>query len=167
MKTTLILCALACNAFAALPVLVRVTPKTLADLQARDPMIRLVKPEEGEAKVARPVNESIIKESTILHDGSHWTLVPNDAVMFLPESLKARVNVRPVGTLLPWSDFLRKNRTWLVTSEVSFDEAAGNQEIPAERTAQWAGEEKIVVAVHRQGPISVRVAKPIPALTQR
>lgn len=167
MKTTLLLCALAGNAFAALPVLVRVTPQTLAELQARDPMIRLVQPEEGQAKVSRAASPSIISESTILHDGTHWTLVPKGAIVHLPESLQSRVNVRPVGTLLPWADFLRKNRTWLVSSEVTFDEAAGNQAIPAERAARWESEEKIVVAVHSQGPISVRIADSSNALTQR
>ena len=63
MKTTLILCAMAANAFAAQPVLVRVTPETLAKLQQTDPMIRLEKPAQGEAKVARP--EKPIDHQTI------------------------------------------------------------------------------------------------------
>lgn len=167
MKTTLLLCTLAANAFAAQPVLVRITPDTLAKLQERDPMIRLVKPNEGEAKVARPVNQSIIKESTILHDGKNWTLVPNGAMVFIPDAMRSRVNSKPVGTLLPWNDFLAKNRNWITTNEVSFDQAAGNEEIPAERAAFWVKQDKIVIAVHQNGPISVRVAKEPTALTRR
>jgi len=167
MKNTLLLCALATHALGSQPVLVRVTPETLAKLQARDPMIRLVKPAQNEAKVARPLNQSIIKQSTILHDGKNWTLVPNGAVVFLPEALKSRVNVRPVGTLLPWSEFLTKNPSWITTTEVSFDQAAGNETLPAERTEFWAKQDKIVVAVHQTGPISVRVAAASPTLTKR
>lgn len=157
MKTTVILCLMAVNALAAQPVLVRVNAQTLADLQKRDPMIRLVQPKAEEVKVARPVNQSIVKESTILHDGRNWTMVPNGAVVHLPESMKSHVNVKPVGTLLPWNDFLAKNQSWITTNEVSFDQAAGNEELPAERALFWAKQDKIVVAVHQHGPISVRI----------
>ena len=167
MKTTLFLCALAANAFAATPILVRVTPQTLADLQARDPMIRLVKPEGDRTKVARPMKQSIINESTILHDGKNWTLVPKDAVVFLPSSLKTKVNIRPVGTLLAWADFLKTNQDWITTKEVTFDQAAGNEAISTKQTRSWAKQGKIVVAVHHQGPISVRVAESSTTLTMR
>lgn len=165
MKTTVILCLMAVNALAAQPVLVRVTAQTLADLQKRDPMIRLVQPKADEVKVARPVNQSIVKESTILHDGRNWTMVPNGAVVHLPESMKSHVNVKPVGTLLPWADFLARNQSWITTDEVSFDQAAGNEELPAERAVSWTKHDKIVVAVHQHGPISVRVEDK--SLTQR
>jgi hypothetical protein len=158
MEHTPLLCAMALSAHAAQPVLVRVTAKTLADLQARDPMIRLVTPAEGQAKVVRPVNPSLIGQSTILHDGSNWTLVPNGALVFLPDALKSKVNAKPVGTLLPWADFLTKNCAWISTSEVSFDEAAGNKEIPSERSSLWEKQDKAVVAVHQAGPISVRIS---------
>jgi hypothetical protein len=169
MKTTLIWCALAAHALASQPILVRVSPQTLADLQKRDPMIRLVKPADGEATVARPDHPSIIKQSTVLHDGSHWTMVPNAAIMFLPEALKARVNAKPVGKLLPWNEFLTKNQAWIQTSEVSFDQAAGNEKLPAEQAALWTQQDKLVIAVHQTGPISVRVAieNPSHSLTHR
>lgn len=130
-------------------------------------MIRLVKTEADEAKVAKPVTQSIINDSTILHDGKHWTLVPKDAVVFLPDSMKSRVNIRPVGTLLPWADFLKKNQNWVATNEVTFDQAAGTDEIPTEQTSKWSKQGKIVVAVHHDGPISVRLAESSPALSMR
>jgi hypothetical protein len=167
MKTALFLCVLASHAFAIEPILVRVTPETLANLQARDPMIRLVKPAKGEAKVVRPENQSIIKQSTILHDGQNWTIVPKGAVIFIPTEQKSRVNVKPVGTLLPWNEFFTMNRSWITTNEVSFDQAAGNEALPAERTAFFAKQDKIVVAVHQTGPISVRVAEQPESLTQQ
>jgi hypothetical protein len=167
MKTVIFLYALASHGFANEPILIRVTAETLANLQKRDPMIRLEKPAENEVTTPRPQNQSIIKESTILHDGRNWTLVPTGAVVFLPESLKPRVNTRPVGTLLPWTAFLTINRAWITTTEVNFDQAAGNEALPEERAEFWAKQDKIVVAVHQAGPISVRVAKAPDNLTKR
>ena len=58
--------------------------------------------------------------------------------------------------------FVRLGNT---TDEVSFDQAAGNEELPAERAVSWTKHDKIVVAVHQHGPISVRVEDK--SLTQR
>lgn len=130
-------------------------------------MARLERPAANAAPVARPDDQSIIKQSMILHDGTNWTLVPKGAVIFLPEALKNRVDVKPVGTLLPWMEFLTKNISWITTNEVSFDQAAGNVSLPAERVAFWAKQDKIVVAVHQSGPISVNIAKQPQTITQR
>mgnify|MGYP000882838925 FL=1 len=166
MKSTVILWALAMPVFAAQPVLVRVTPETLKKIQERDPMVRLAQPSPDEAKVKRPVDASILHESTVLHDGKNWTLVPNGSLVHLPDSLKARVNAKPVGTLLPWHEFLRRNPAWLVSHEVTFEQAAGNESLPAEASKDWKNHEKIVVAVRQTGPISVKLAD-TPSLTQR
>ena len=130
-------------------------------------MIRLIEPDGEGAKVTRPVSQSIINESTILHDGKNWTLVPKNAVVFLPKAMKSRVNTSPVGTLLPWSAFLKKNHDWVTTNEVTFEQAAGSEEISAKTTAAWSKENKIVVAVHHDGPISVRLADSPKALSMR
>jgi hypothetical protein len=153
----LLLLALASSAAAAPPILVRVKPEAIAELQKRDPMVRLVKAGE-EAKVVREESPSLIVNSTILHDGKNWTLVPKGAVVHTPSSLRARINKKPVGTLLPWQDFLTRNRTWIVSHEVTFDQAAGNDSLPADQCAAWKQQEKLVVAVHNQGPISVQLA---------
>ena len=81
--------------------------------------------------------------------------------------MKGRVDVSPVGTLLSWSDFLIQNRNWITTTDISFDQAAGNEAMPAERAAFWAKQDKIVIAVHQNGPISVRIATESMTLTQR
>lgn len=167
MKTTLLLCALAVNGFAAQPVLPRVTPETLAKLQQIDPMARLDNPAAGKAKVARPVDQSVIKQSTILHDGNHWTLVPTGAVVFLPNGLRERVVAKPMGSLIPWADFLANNRSWITTHEVTFEQAAGDAPIPAQHATFWAKQDKIVIAVHQNGPISVRLPDTTRNITRR
>jgi hypothetical protein len=167
MKTALILCSLATAAFAGSPVLKPVTPEALLKLQQTSPMTSLQQPAQGEVAANRPAEQSIIKESMILHDGTNWTLVPKGAVVFIPSPLKSRADAKPVGNLLSWADFLVKNRSWITTTDISFDQAAGNLPIPAERAAFWSKQDKIVVAVHQSGPISVRIAAVSQNLTQR
>lgn len=159
MKAILMFSVLAGHAMAAQPLVARITPDALGQLQQADPMIRLQKPAAGEAKVERPVNQSIIGQSTILHDGSRWTIVPKGAVLFIPERMKSRVNATPSGQLLAWTDFLTANRGWINTCEVSFEQAAGKDALPPERAAFWSKQDKIVVAVHQRGPISFHAAK--------
>ncbi|MEO8616735.1 MAG: hypothetical protein ABI600_16445 [Luteolibacter sp.] len=167
MKTALILCALVTSSLADSPIVARITPAALAKLQQNNPMIQLPKPAAGEAKVTTPANQSIIKQSMILHDGKNWTLIPKGAVIFLPEAMKSRVDVKPVGNLLTFIDFITINRSWITTNEVSFDQAAGNVPLPAERVSFWAKQDKIVVAVHQSGPISVRLAAEPQTITKR
>lgn len=158
MKAALIFCTLASYASANQPVLNRVTAETITHLQQMTPMVRMEKPDEGKNQVVRPVEQSIIKQSVILNDGTNWTLIPVGAVVFLPEAMKARVNAHPVGKLLPWVEFLTKNVSWITTAEVNFEQAAGKQPLPAERVTFWAKQDKIVIAVHQNGPISVHLA---------
>jgi hypothetical protein len=167
MKTILILCALTSAAFATKPILVRVTPEELAVRQQAKPLAKLQEPAKDQAKIVQPNEQSIVKQSAILHDGVNWTLVPKSAVIFLPTALKSRVDVKPVGTLLSWVDFLAKNRSWITTNEVSFDQAAGFVPLAAERVAFWAKQDKIVIATHQLGPISVRIAAANQTISQR
>lgn len=163
MKITLLLSALVAHAFAEEPTLLEpLTPQALTRLQQIDPLSRLDKPAAGEAKIARPQDQSIIKQSTILHDAGHWTLVPIGAVIFMPAALKARLTAKPESTLLPWAEFLAKNYSWITTTEVTLAQAAGQVSLPADRVAFWAKQDKMVIAVHQNGPISVRVAPSTP-----
>ena len=153
MKTAAFISWLASAAMAGTPVLPPVKPAELARLQALDPMARFERP----AAPAPAAAQSIIRQSTLLHDGrGHWTMVPAGALVHVPEALRPRVVQAPAGSLLPWLDFLALNRTWLTTTEVSLEQAAGQQGLPAERSEFWLKQDKIVVAVHRGGPISLR-----------
>jgi hypothetical protein len=157
----LLLCAM--SAMATQPVLVRVTPATLARLQAKDPSIRLVNPEE------RPDGQSrvVIKECSILHDGKNWTVVPNGALVHVPATMKDRLNAKPVGNLLKWTDFLARNRQWISSREVTFDQAVGNKEFESIAFKSGESADKIVVAVFGEGPVSVKKAHDLPSLTSR
>ena len=125
-------------------------------------MTLLQSPAKGEANVRRPEDQSIIKQSMILHDGINWTLVPKGAVIFLPDAMKSRVDVKPAGTLLGWTAFLAKNQAWITTNDVSFEQATGKKPLQPERVAFWAKQDKVVVATHQSGPISVLIDKEAP-----
>lgn len=167
MKIPLILCALTSATFATTPILVRVTPQDLAARQQAKPLAKLQEPAKDQAKIVQPNEQSIIKQSAILHDGVNWTIVPKGAVVFLPSALKSRVDVKPVGMLLSWSDFLTKNRAWITTNEVSFDQAAGAIPLAAEKVAFWSKQDKIVIATHQSGPISVKITASNQTISQR
>ncbi len=139
----------------------------LARLQAGSPLAALQAQQQAEARqaaagqaeqpvVARPGEQSLIKQSDVLHDGRHWTIVPKGAVLHVPGPMAPRVGAKPLGTLLSWADFLMANRGWILTEEISFDQAAGKQPLPEARRQFWPTQTKVIVAVHQGGPISVR-----------
>ena len=172
MKTSILLFAAAAgSALASPPVTDRITPEQMAERQAGSPFDELKKQQqaaEKEAQVTRPDGQSLIKQSEILHDGTHWTLVPKGAVLHVPAQMGPRVGTKPIGTLLPWSDFLIANRAWIQTEEVTFDQAAGKVPLQDARKEFWLNQTKVIVAVHLGGPISVKITEPAtPAVTQK
>ncbi|HEX7262028.1 MAG TPA: hypothetical protein VF258_09450, partial [Luteolibacter sp.] len=110
--------------------------------------------------VSRPADQSIIKQSVILHLGTDWTLIPHGAVIFVPEPMKNRIGDKPSGTLLAFNDFLIKNRAWITTVEISIDQATGTKPLSVKQAEFWPKQDKVVIAVHQNGPISMRVSKP-------
>ncbi len=172
-KPLLLLATFTGTALAGPQVTDRITPEQMAQRQAASPFDDLQKKQqaaEQEAKVARPQGQSLIKQSEILHDGAHWTLVPKGAVLHVPGPMTPRVGTKPVGTLLPWEDFLIANRAWILTEEVTFDQAAGKTPLQEARTEYWKNQTKVIVAVHLGGPISVKTIEPetsTPAVTRK
>ncbi|MCW1926158.1 hypothetical protein OKA05_26610 [Luteolibacter arcticus] len=162
MKATLLLLALANVTLAAPTMTDRITPAEIAARQkSASPLAAIPQPAAAtEAPVVRPGDQSLIKQSDILNDGIHWTIVPKGAVLHVPPAFAARVGAKPVGTLLPWIEFLTVNRNWLFTEEVTFDHAAGKKPLPPSRLEAWQKFNKVVVAVHLGGPISVRTQPP-------
>ena len=158
MKTYLILLGLAGSATAGPRMTDRITPDEIAARQKSSaPLAALPRPMAGAAgQVTSPAEQSLIKQSEILNDGIHWTLVPKGAVLHIPPAFSDRVGAKPLGKLLTWTEFLTANRSWLFTEEVTFDHAAGKKPFAASRHDAWNKGNKVVVAVLRGGPISVR-----------
>jgi len=142
----------------------RITPEQMAERQtATSPFAELKKQEQAnqkEANVVRPGEESIIKQSEILHDGTNWTMVPKGAVLHVPAQMKPRVGTKPLGNLMSWSDFLIANRGWITTEEVSYDQAAGKRPLPEAKVEFWKNQTSVIVATYQGGPISVKRIEP-------
>ncbi|MFT4175085.1 MAG: hypothetical protein QM627_00380 [Luteolibacter sp.] len=157
MKPTVLLLALTGSLWAAPPA---IPPEALAEIKRTSPMAQLTQPEadDSHANTPPPAAPSLLNESVILTDGTHWAIVPKGAVLHTPKSLQTRISTKPVGSLLSWGDFLNKNRSWLTTQEVNFDQAKGEAPLDAQQVEFWQTRQNIVVAVHQGGPISVKPA---------
>lgn len=114
--------------------------------------------EQNEASAKSQVSstkQSSSSQSVILTDGSNWTLVPRGSVLFLPEEQQEKIGKRPVGNLLPWKKFASLNKSWITAEEVTLRQAEGLHEIDPRRTSYWAKQDKIMVAVYLDAPITV------------
>ena len=132
-----------------------ITAAQLAAKQRGGSLTVLSQEAPSASPVPRSEGQSIISQSEILHDGEYWTLVPKGAVLHIPAQHASNVGSRPIGTLLQWSEFLAKNPAWIQARETSFDEASGEAEFPEAHVAHWPKQDRVIVAVHQGGPISV------------
>ncbi len=136
-------------------------PVTASDITARQQNASLAvleqtpPPSKVAPVISRSAGQSLISQSEILHDGTCWTLVPKGAVLFVPKAKLANVGARPIGILLPWVEFLAKNPAWVSTHETSFNQASGDDPLPPEKIAFWEKQDRVIIAVHQGGPISV------------
>jgi hypothetical protein len=136
-------------------------PVSASDLAAKQQNLSLAvleqaPPATAEAPVIRRASEqSLISQSEILNDGKHWTLVPKGAVLHVPQARLTNVGTKPVGVLLPWIDFLTKNPAWISTHETSFEQASGEVPLPRAKTDFWEKQDRVIIAVHQGGPVSV------------
>lgn len=121
-----------------------------------------LKPLEPGEKIkydTRPRLGDLFDRSSILSFGGHWTLVPKEAVIHVPAAYRSRVNGVRKGKLIPWAQFLVKNRGWLQTHSVSIPQARGEQPMNPDQVKVYKGSGRVVVAVCHNGPISVKPLK--------
>lgn len=125
--------------------------------QQNDPIRRTGKPmgkvDEDPAKAQ--AGRDLIKESTILSYRGNLTLVPKNAVLFMPDPLKARLEVDQKAKVLNWQQFYQANRSWIRTIEVSREQAMGQAPMDEETVKAFQTGSSAVVATFKGGPISV------------
>jgi len=105
--------------------------------------------------------------STFVKAGSECSFIPTDAILYVPDSLKARVTKEKGENMVLWPKFYRKNTSSFHTVEVSVDEFTGKKPVSEARMKQWQSLGRIVVAVYRGNPISVPKPKPEPAVAAK
>ncbi|MFD2160016.1 hypothetical protein ACFSW8_14000 [Rubritalea tangerina] len=98
---------------------------------------------------------SLLERSDILSNGNIWTLVPKNAILYVPQRLQSKVVSAPNGKFVNWQTFLTKNPAWLSTHPVSLKNSSGSDKIDFETFEPVKQRGKIIVAVHNKGPISV------------
>lgn len=166
MKITLIL-ALGCASAFGTPMSERISSDQLREIRSNgSPVASLSQQAENTQTVTRSKGQSLIKQSVIISDGINWTLVPQGAVLHTPEQHTDRINVPPVGNLISWKEFLALNYSWIAGEEISLRQAKGLDAIDSRRTDYWPKQSRVIVAVHRGGPISVSAPKPSPETAQ-
>ncbi|MEM9081339.1 MAG: hypothetical protein AAGC74_11680 [Verrucomicrobiota bacterium] len=106
-----------------------------------------------------PSQASLIERSIILTSGSHWTIVPKGAVILVPERYEGRVDVARSGQLMKFPDFLRVNRGWLSSYEVTLEQARGNEGFEDEVRQALEAAGRVVVATRHGGPITILEGK--------
>ena len=103
-----------------------------------------------------------IKPASSIYDGrdilnyrGEHTILPKESILYLPEKLKSRVSVKPIGKFLIWPPFLKRNRNWIWTYEITRAQAKGKEPLPEARIAEFAKLGRVVVATNNGNPIAV------------
>ena len=93
-------------------------------------------------------------ESKYITNKKVTTIVPKDAILHIPESLKKFVISEPTGDLHMWAKFYGQNRNLVSHFEVTLKQASGLAPIDPNRITVAKKENKIIVAVMRGNPTS-------------
>ncbi len=97
-------------------------------------------------------------ESIILHDGTNWTMVPQGALLHVPDQLQEHIAVRPLGTLMSWKEFVARNQSWLGAEAITLRQAEGAVALDQRRLRYFERQARMIVAVHSESPIVVAAA---------
>ncbi|MBB5352189.1 hypothetical protein HNR46_002432 [Haloferula luteola] len=100
-------------------------------------------------------------DSVILHDGTNWTMVPQGAFLFFPEALQTHIVDRPLGRLMSWKDFLRRNRDWIRAERITLQQADGSAPLDPRRLDYFTRQTRAIVAVAPETPVIVALQAPL------
>lgn len=100
--------------------------------------------------------------STLLASGKNWVMIPETALIYLPDRYSDKVVIKPSGTLISWNSFLEKNSGWIHTHEVTILQARGKEVIDQKIIQAYQGMGKVVIATYKKNPITVKTSSLIP-----
>jgi hypothetical protein len=125
------------------------------EVSKKDPMGKFEKTKGEDPSVVNKVG-NLLDNSELITFNGNTTLVPKNAIIRIPEKYKSRVNNYKQGSkILSWVDFYRLNRGWISTIEVSFTQAKGLATVSGKEMDTLEESGNLIVAVLRNGPISV------------
>lgn len=97
----------------------------------------------------------LMEMSSAIQSGTGFILVPKGSVLFQPARLNDKRVAKPLGKLMDWSEFMRSNRSWITTYEVTSDQVTGKTPIPPDDMERFQKGGCIVLATFQGGPITV------------
>ena len=101
----------------------------------------------------------VYRQAHILCNRETHTVVPLQSIIYQPAKNESKVTRAPSGKFRFWPDFLPKNRDWLMTFEVTLEQAKGVEPISDKKLEEFAKINRTVIATYRRNPISVRPFK--------
>ncbi|MBC7980491.1 MAG: hypothetical protein H7Y36_08015 [Armatimonadetes bacterium] len=103
---------------------------------------------------------NLLENSDVISFNGQTTLVPKNALVFIPAKFSDRINKHPQGAeVVGWLDFFSHNQGWISTVEVSFAQARGDEPVDPEVLQLKGKSGNLIVAVLKSGPISVMPPK--------
>lgn len=115
-----------------------------------------------EAEIKRPkiASTDIYERSDILVARNHHTLIPKGCALYVPDVHKSKFKDKAAGSFERLSVFYKANYSWLVTFEVTLDQAMGKAPIDETKLESLKRTGKVVIAVYQKNPISVKKYTP-------
>ena len=133
----------------------RTTDEALASTKAQHP-IPYGKEFVPTEKPMGPARVNFYQDSIILAGAGMHTVIPQEALLHLPEKLISHRVDKPSGRSVWWPEFLSANRAWLRLHEVTLDQANGTEPIAPEVKESFVVRMTGVVATFKSFPITVK-----------
>lgn len=113
-------------------------------------------PPKASVSTSREQTPDLLSRSDILCYNGAFTIVPKRAILHQPKNIASRINqFIPGSKVMAWLDFLRNNRGWISTVEVTRAQAEGREAIDHKVIEHYRKSSNLVVATYKSGPISV------------
>lgn len=109
--------------------------------------------EEDPSKTSK--SDDFIKHSDILCLNGSATFIPKQAILNLPDRFADRFKLKKDSKITTFPAFYAANRGWIMTYEVSIEQAFGKESFDKKKMKWLKGCGRVVVATFKNGPITV------------
>lgn len=127
--------------------------KAMQQSQQEDPMKNLPTSKVPDPSVNLP--KDLVAQSDFICASGTATLVPKHAILKVPAAYESRTRYVEGSRIQNWAEFFAANRNWITTVEITPDQAAGKEPLPAELSSLISKSSNLVVATFKGGPISL------------
>lgn len=131
--------------------------------QANDPL-RHLRQVEGKDPSKENQPQDLLSRSDILCFNGLATLVPKQSILAVPSQFADRIGMKEGAKLVSWNEFFTVNRGWLITLEITLNQAKGQVPLGDAVNDRLTKSSNIVVSTLQGGPISLlKYSPPSPA----